>query len=414
MQVTALERSTPRTIAAAEPRPRSLLVRRAIWRDALLAWAVQHVALIAVTWLAVRPASMRQWIAPWTNWDGQPFVQIATNGYVHPAQAAFYPLYALVERLIATPTGLEPAVAGVLIANVAALVAFALLRALAERELGRESARRALVYLLVFPTAFFLAAAYSESLFLLLSLAAFLALRSHRWPLAGALIALAALTRPVGILLLAAVAAEAWTSSPRLRRVVRNPRAFLTSLHATPPYFPLAASNLSTPPSTAETPVSSVATSLRLASAFLVPLFALAGYAAYIAARFGDPFGFVSTEGGTWQRGATWPWQSVGGVVGALLTDTVALRFHALVDLALLAFVLALAVHMARRLPPPYTLYTWATLALILLIPSRHVDGERENERQQREVYQRVEAERDGIRQQRGAAVPPRLPCRDW
>lgn len=286
----------------AAPMPHAQVGSRAIWRDALLAWGAQRAFFALLTllgdWLlhagtAAGGGSARSIVAIWAQWDGLDYAGIASGGYTQPWQAAFSPLLPALAHVAALPLGGDTLLASLIVANLACLGAFVLIRALAERELGAAAARRALLTLAIFPTALFLAAAYTESLFLLLSAAAFLALRSHRWPLAGALIAFAALTRPVGILLLAAVAAEAWTSSPCLRRVVRNPRADLTSLHATPPYSAPAALNRSAPPSASET------------SAFLVPLFALAGYAAYIAARFGDPRGFVHAEGGgAWQRGA--------------------------------------------------------------------------------------------------------------
>lgn len=76
--------------------------------------------------------------------------------------------------------GVSTSVAGLIIANAAALGAFGLLRALVEREESAAVARRSLLYLAVFPTAFFLLAAYAESLFLLWSVACFLALRRQR------------------------------------------------------------------------------------------------------------------------------------------------------------------------------------------------------------------------------------------
>ena len=55
------------------------------------------------------------------------------------------------------------------------------------RRLLEEIAERAVLLLLLFPTSFFLTAFYTEGLFLLLTVGAFLAARRGRWAVAGAL-----------------------------------------------------------------------------------------------------------------------------------------------------------------------------------------------------------------------------------
>ncbi len=75
--------------------------------------------------------------------------------------------------------------AGILVSLAAALGAFVLLYRLAESRLGAEGARRAVLYLAVFPMAFFLQAVYSEALFLLLTLGAFLAAERGPLPRSG-------------------------------------------------------------------------------------------------------------------------------------------------------------------------------------------------------------------------------------
>jgi hypothetical protein len=69
----------------------------------------------------------------------------------------------------------------VLISLAAPLVAFALLHALTRDLLGEEDARRAVLYLAVFPLALFLSAVYSEALYLALALAAFVVARWRAW-----------------------------------------------------------------------------------------------------------------------------------------------------------------------------------------------------------------------------------------
>jgi hypothetical protein len=83
-------------------------------------------------------------------------------------------------------------------------------------------ALRAAWFLLIFPTAYFLHIGYTEALFMALVLGSFLAARTERWWLAGALGGLAALARINGLVLIPALAAEAFTQwlqrSPAERR----------------------------------------------------------------------------------------------------------------------------------------------------------------------------------------------------
>ena len=64
---------------------------------------------------------------------------------------------------------------------------------------------------------FFFSAIYSESMFLLLSIASLLSARRDRWALAGFLALLAALTRSAGVVLFIPLAVLAWDSGQRWR-----------------------------------------------------------------------------------------------------------------------------------------------------------------------------------------------------
>jgi Gpi18-like mannosyltransferase len=69
-------------------------------------------------------------------------------------------------------------------------------------------AKRSILYLLFFPTAFFFSMFYTESLFLFLILASFFFARSKKWLLAGIFGGLATVTRLTGIFLLPAFLTE--------------------------------------------------------------------------------------------------------------------------------------------------------------------------------------------------------------
>ncbi len=137
-------------------------------------------------------------------WDGAWYRSLVESGYAGvPGEGIrFFPGFVLLGRLSdrLLPGGAE--VALVVLANLAALVAMALLLRLVRRVTGDEVLAGRSVWLLAcFPPAFVLAWAYAEALFLLLAVGAFLALADRRWWWVGLLAAGAALTRPTGALL---------------------------------------------------------------------------------------------------------------------------------------------------------------------------------------------------------------------
>lgn len=151
----------------------------------------------------------------WAKWDSQWYVQIARDGYwyqpLQQSNVAFFPLYPLAVRLLAPAVGGNLALAGFLLSNAFLLAALVFLYQLAHLELhtamgaseeaAAEAAQRTVFYLALFPTAFFLSAVYTESLFLLLSVATMYFARRRRWALAAAAGMLAAATRNLGVLL---------------------------------------------------------------------------------------------------------------------------------------------------------------------------------------------------------------------
>jgi hypothetical protein len=214
-------------------------------------FALSRTALLLVAWfaryfhpwhLAPPDAAARGWLFHparlldvWARWDSGWYLAIAQDGYLHGPLAgqnriAFYPAYPALlgglHRLLPAAwrgTGALLAI-GVVLSNAFTVAAVALLYRHA-RELGEEAfARRAVAYLLAFPTAFFLACVYTEALFLFLAVAAFHLARRERWLAAGAAGALAALTRPTGVLLFPALGFMALEASRRdRRRLLRGP-----------------------------------------------------------------------------------------------------------------------------------------------------------------------------------------------
>ena len=145
----------------------------------------------------------------------------ATRGpRAHPA---FFPLYPLLVGGVGRFLAGHYLLAGVLVSLAASRGAFVLLYRLALPRLGADGARRAVLYLALFPTALFLGAVYSESLFLLLALATFAA-RGARVVSAGPALQPGSrlLTRPAGLALLPRSRSSPGSSPQRARALVRT------------------------------------------------------------------------------------------------------------------------------------------------------------------------------------------------
>lgn len=153
----------------------------------------------------------------WQRFDSGFYLSIAKNGYdtrhlAHPVVSwAFYPLYPLAVSILSRPFGHGPGslrLSAILVANAAGLAAAAYLYALARREFGPQVAGKAVLYLALFPTSFYLSAIYPESLFLLCAVACIYYTRGYHWWRAGIFGGLASLGRAQGVLLLLPVAWE--------------------------------------------------------------------------------------------------------------------------------------------------------------------------------------------------------------
>jgi hypothetical protein len=277
----------------------------------------------------------------WARWDSVHFLRIAEHGY-SAAEAAFYPLYPALVGVLGRIFFGHYIVAGIIVSLAATLGAFVLLERLAADRLGLDGARRAVLYLALFPTALFLQAVYAESLFLFLCLGAFALAERARFAEAGAVAGLAILTRPTGLALL-------------------------------PPLVLLAGRRWW-----------HLATALPLAAIYPLVLWR----------RIDDPWAFAHAEG-TWHRHLS-PAGPLGGIWDALRagwaavqqlasgsnshvywtavspSDSAPLRTAAL-NLELLAFLVLFIVLTTvawRRFGTPYGLFAALSLAIPLSVPS--------------------------------------------
>jgi hypothetical protein len=141
-------------------------------------------------------------LSPWQRWDALWYQHIVEHGYsAADATLWFFPLYPVLSRVAAALLLGQSVLAMLAVSTVACAAALWLVYRLAEHDVGPNTGALATLLVALFPTGFFLLAPYTESLFLALSLATFVALRSER-PWLAAIAALgASLTRAPGALL---------------------------------------------------------------------------------------------------------------------------------------------------------------------------------------------------------------------
>jgi hypothetical protein len=193
-----------------EARPAGTAIEIFLW-SRFATWVAALLALLTLE--PMRNAQAGRWDVPsltrdlgsitdvWARWDSVHFLRIAEHGY-SAGEAAFYPLYPGLVALAGRAFFGHYVLGGIVVSLAATLGAFVVLERLAAPRLGESGARRAVLYVALFPTALFLQAVYSESLFLFLCVGAFALAERARFAEAGAVAGLAILTRPIGLALL--------------------------------------------------------------------------------------------------------------------------------------------------------------------------------------------------------------------
>lgn len=336
-----------------------------VWMSRLVVWSAAVATIAVLGFGPVRrvfdpPGSTRGfgWLgdvlaAPAARWDAAWYLTIARFGYRPDLGAftaprdAFFPLYPIGLRAL-SDLGAPPVLAGVLLSLGALALGLYALHRLTTLEAarlglarGRELARLTVLTCALGPMAFFFSALYSESLYLALSVAAFLCARRGRWPLAAALGAAAAATRSSGVVLLLPLSLL-YLYGPRDDRPPDRERRLR-------PRYRLRTE------------------ALWLA---LVPA-GIVLYGAYLGLAGGDPFAPLHAQAG-WSRHFAGPF---GGAWSGMLAGARALGHAgtaATHNLVLLTFLLAgivALVGVLRSLPFAYGAYVVAALALPLSYP---------------------------------------------
>lgn len=316
---------------------------RSLRRSTAAIWAIWStgVLLLAAMAAALPTGTKSLWgpeltaaAPPIVRWDAGWYMNVAQNGYSYSPDRSgntvrFYPLYPLLTRA-AWKLGVPLLFAGIVVSLISLLAALLLMVDLLAERSGADAVLPGIATLLFFPTSFYFTAYYTESLFLLTTVAAFWAAGRGRWALAGLAGAAASLTRLNGVLILVPILWLLWESAGRRRRGLR-PSHLLPVLGT-------------------------------IAGALAYPVF--------LWMKFGSALIFFQGEKAGWAHRPTPVWQLVSQTAGEFgarlsrLSSGGGLLFFLNLAAILLFLALTLALFLRRELAGG--LYAAATLLLLL------------------------------------------------
>jgi hypothetical protein len=321
----------------------------------LRVWLVSRVAVLALSWavIAIREDSTgraRPWLGLWDYSDAVHLQHIAQYGYFGPPghavpyQVAFFPGFPLTQALVHVLVR-QWTVSGLLISLVAGAVPAVALARIAELDYRPGTGTTAVWYLVAFPAAIFLAAGYTEALFLAFALPAWLAARNGRWLTAAVLAGGASSVRLNGLFLLAALATAA----------VLHPGGWVAeAVDGAGP---------------------GLAQRVRALAALLPGLIPPAAYEMYLWARTGDWLAWLHAEENGWRRQLTSPvsafrntWEAGFGhgfpLASGHRTYLIATYLDQLEIVAVAAGLVTVIVLAVRRRWPE-TVYTGLTIGVL-------------------------------------------------
>ena len=170
---------------------------------------------------------MNMFAKPYAPQDSLHYIDIAKNWYVGDPNLdasnfiVFFPLYPLLIRLVTVDFNYIN-LSALVVSNVSSIIAVFYIYKLAKLDFDDGVAQKSVLFLSVFPNAYFLSAPYTEGLFFALVISSLYYARLARWATAGYLGFLAALTRIGGLLMLPVLLVEL------LHQKGWNPRKMLT------------------------------------------------------------------------------------------------------------------------------------------------------------------------------------------
>ncbi len=297
----------------------AVAIRAALWA----------VGLVATGYLS---APFGPALFVWSRLDAPHYLDIARYGYAAHGQdalwIAFFPLFPFLVRVVSIVFG-DLILSGLIVSFVAAIGCAYALTKLVQLDGTTDEANHAAILLFAFPTAYFLAAPYTEGVFLFSVLAAIYAARTKHWVGAGLFAAMATASRLVGLAVLPALAVEAlW-------------------------------------------PLTAVREQVKRLAALSVGISGFVTYLAINARAYGDPLHFLVAERGKpWFQHAVWPWTPIFQAWSQFVYPRAdGTWFWFVYPARVGAFVIAVGLMIwgAKRLHLSDHVYAWTALGLSMM-----------------------------------------------
>lgn len=144
-----------------------------------------------------------EWLSVWSRWDTNHYISIAEHGYLPVSKTiVFFPLLPILISFfnLIFHNSIVSGLAISFIASYLSLFYFYKLLVIEKEE--QKTIQRTLWLFVFFPSAIFLSAVYTESLFIFFTLASFYYYKRYKWSTCLIFVSLATLTRLTGIILL--------------------------------------------------------------------------------------------------------------------------------------------------------------------------------------------------------------------
>lgn len=268
--------------------------------------------------LLVHPLSLNIFYL-WNRWDSSWYLNIAQNWYEpfgkQSLSIVFFPLYPILIKIGAFIIG-DFQISAVLVSVFFSVVASVFLYKLTLLDFDRKTAIKAVWFLNIFPTAYFLQAAYTESLFLSTSITTIYLFRKNLFLSSGFAGILTCLARINGILLLPIFIMEKNISKKSLVPLLLTPLGFII-------------------------------------------------YLGINYSIFNDPFYFTKVLSSNWFKKPDWPWNGINNLIQSTPSITDANFYIYLSELITIPILLFLGIYTYLRVRKSYGIYILLNLLLI-------------------------------------------------
>lgn len=152
------------------------------------------------------PSGLPQWIWGWANFDGVHYLTIAQRGYFAQFTQVFFPLYPIILKFVGVIINDKYLIiSGLILSFISFFFLVICLKNLLNLDYDSGKVKIIIFFLLIFPTSFYFASLYTESVFFLFVLASFYFARKKKWWLSGLCGMFASATRITGVFLLPAL-----------------------------------------------------------------------------------------------------------------------------------------------------------------------------------------------------------------